>query len=290
MKEPELRPFYTAHNLVDTRIVETCPWDFNPGKGPLAEARGIPKKERAKWITNAATVWQVYSAVAGAVPDKRVGKSNPAAVVRGLVVDYDLKLGSTQVNKLLKQIAPEFQPQFVETSLSQKIRLVWVFERPMPVRDSKHAGVLLSALIQKMKLHTLLPGYDAASAKAEQVWTNGGAWRRWRREPLAWKLVFGYAIDAFAKLPSAAQEIPIAAVADEVMTRWPDRWQHREFKLNALGVRFWDPVADCPTGCQVKPDGMLCFTGPAGFKSWRDLLENMRADTGRTSVPHCLPI
>jgi predicted dithiol-disulfide oxidoreductase (DUF899 family) len=39
----------------------------------------------------------------------------------------------------------------------------------------------------------------------------------------------------------------------------------------------------------VKIEKEYVFDGP-GKVTLADLLENMRADTGRTSVPHCLPI
>jgi hypothetical protein len=84
--------------------------------------------------------------------------------------------------------------------------------------------------------------------------------------------VRGVAIDLAKKKTSLTnrEQIPMEVIAAEVSTRWPNRWQG-DFVLNALGVRFWDEQADCPTGCQVKEDGMLCFTGKVPFVSWADL-------------------
>src|SRR5438309_2495325 len=121
-----------------------------------------------------------------------------------------------------------------------------------------------------MGVAILLPGYDAASQKPTQVWTNGGEWYEITKTPLSWELICGVAADAGKKCDFAHAEIPLETVAAEVARRFPGKWQG-EFKLDALGVRFWDETADCPTGCQVKPDGMLCFTGTKGFVYWREI-------------------
>src|SRR5262249_20345360 len=103
--------------------------------------------------------------------------------------------------------------------------------------------------------------------KPTQIWTNGGEWHVWRQAPMSWQTVFGYAVEAAKKMARTSAQIPMAVIEEEMRKRFPGRWQG-EFKLDALGVRFWDSTADNPTGCQVKPDGMLCFTGMVGFMSW----------------------
>jgi len=162
-------------------------------------------------------------------------------------------------------------PNFVEISLGLKVRLVWVFEREILVRDNQFCNELMSALFVKMRVPTLLPGYDKASEKPTQLWSNGAEWHLVNEKPMSWNIVFGMAADVGAKSESGRSEIPIELIAGEVEKRFPGRWQG-EFELGASGVRFWDATADCPSGCQVKPDGMLCFTGRAGFAKWGEIL------------------
>lgn len=266
-----LQTFLTAANLRDPFLTEARPWAFAPGAGRVEEMRGLPKSNRRTLLLDAATPWQVYTTVRGATPTRRVARDNPAAAVLGLAADYDMRTDWPEIEKWLRQMPVEFQPQFVEFSLSNNVRLVWVFERPLLVRDSEHAAALSATVFDKLKARTLLPGYDDASERPEQMWTNGADWRAWREEPLAWALVLGFAVDAAKHLPTASGEIDLDAVAAEVAKRWPGRWQG-DFKLNALGVRFWDETADNANGCQVKPDGMLCFTGATGFVPWAQLL------------------
>lgn len=266
-----IQSLLVARNTVDGYLTNDCPWKFTPGEARLKEMRELPKAARQQRMGQSKTEWQVYSTVRGAVPTSRIAKNNQAAAVLGFAADYDMRTDFAEVEKWLRQMPPEFQPQFIETSLGLKIRLVWVFERPLLVRDTEHATAVLETIFDKLKVRTLLPGYDAASERPSQVWTNGGEWRAWRVEPLAWTLVLGLAVDASKKLSVTSGDIDLDTVAAEVLKRWPGPWQG-DFKLGALGVRFWDETADNTNGCQVKPDGMLCFTGTTGFLSWAQLL------------------
>jgi hypothetical protein len=103
------------------------------------------------------------------------------------------------------------------------------------------------------------------------MWTNGGEWLEFRTEPLSWDFCFGV-ICSVSKKASLFEngEVPLETIAVEMQKRWPGRWQG-DFVLDALGVRFWEETADNPTGCQVKPDGMLCFTGKEPFVKWATL-------------------
>jgi len=102
------------------------------------------------------------------------------------------------------------------------------------------------------------------------MWTNGGEWIAFRKEPMSWALVSGFAVEAAKKVVATRTDMPIDVVAAEVKSRWPGRWKG-PFEVGALGVRFWDDTADNPTGCQVKPDGMLCFTGNVPFMKWEHI-------------------
>jgi hypothetical protein len=261
-------PFLAAANLVDRFLQPAEPWAWSISAERLEEVRALGKAVRRARMNQAGTDWQVYTPVVGQDPGRRIGKQNPAAAIRGVVADYDVRTPMETVRGWLDQIDSAYRPQWVEVSLSKKVRLVWVFERPVPVADTAHAEQFYLQFARALKLATALPGYDAASEKATQVWTNGGEWHAGNPQPLAWNVLFGLAVTAAtATRQDAAAEVPLADVETEMRNRFPGRWTG-EFKLDATGVRFWDPTADNETGCQVKPDGMLCFTGNVGFMSW----------------------
>lgn len=266
-------PFLTAKNIVDKELIESFPWDFAPNADRLAAMRSKKKDARRVVMVTPGTEWQIYTTVVGEAKNQRVNaKQNPPRALRGLSVDYDAQLNLDAVVGLINQMPEAFHPQFLEITLGKKNRLVWVFERELLVPGFEYCSMAMRAFVERMGLETLLPGFDEASTKPGEVWTNGGEWYELKKAPVANDVVRGIAID-LAKKKSALtsrEQIPMEVIATEVKQRWPGRWQG-DFTLNSLGVRFWDEAADCPTGCQVKEDGMLCFTGKVPFMPWGDL-------------------
>ncbi len=160
------------------------------------------------------------------------------------------------------------------------MRLVWVLERELLVNGSEGCRQFIECAFAKMDIPYLIGGYDINSEKPAQVWTNGGEWHPVNPNPMPWKTVMGIAAQSTGKSSSFSSEISIATIAEEVKKRFPNKWQG-EFELDQLGVRFWDPQADNATGCQLKPDGMLCFTGTVPSMSWAQLFGREWVDSQR---------
>lgn len=265
-------PFFLAPNLVETSLVEGNPWDFN-----ISDDDNWPKKltkvNRRLSLLKPDALWNCYTAVRAFAPNLLVSKTNPPAALRGLVVDYDTVTDVDAVCGYLDQMPENIRPNFIEVSLSNKIRLVWIFEREVLIPSTEFCIELLKCFFDKMGLTTLLAGYDpVGSLKPTERWSNGGIWYSVKETPLPWDYCFGVVcgVSKKSKLFGQAQ-IPLEKIAEEIEKRYPGRWQG-DFKLDSLGIRFWDETADNPTGCQVKPDGMLCFTGEFPFMKWEQLL------------------
>ena len=263
--------FLVTKNLSVGGLVEGNPWDFTPDKELLEKMRRLPKPVRRKKLLDPKTDWQVYSAVCGAIHSDIISKTNPPVSLRGLVVDYDAVSDIDYVEKMLNQMPESQMPNWIEITLSRKIRLVWLFEKPILIPSPAFFAELMEQFFKTMGIPTLLAGYDAASLKQTERWTNGGEWLRFRTEPLSWDFCFGV-ICSVSKKSSLFEngEVPLEKIAEEMAKRWPGRWKG-DFVLDSLGVRFWEATADNPTGCQVKPDGMLCFTGKEPFVKWATL-------------------
>lgn len=266
MEQGQYLKFFTATNLVDSNVIESHPWLHDPdGLGSL---KAMDKADRRAHILKPETKWNIYSAVRGFNKNARISSKNPASGLRGLVADYDMVTDITTVFKYLGQIPENSRPNFIETSLSDKIRLVWVFERELLIPSSEFCEELIARFFDKLGVPTLLAGYDRNSTKPAEMWTNGGIWQSANPNPLSWEYCFGVVCEVSKKTSLFNHgEIPLEIIAEEVKKRFPNRWQG-EFKIDALGVRFWDESADNETGCQVKPDGMLCFTGKEPFMKW----------------------
>ncbi len=264
-------PFYTADNLSAPTLVESAPWEFCLDAENLAQVRAMPKPARRKWVAKLDTKWNVYTPIRAHASNMRCATGNPPFALRGIVCDYDAKSNIDEIVGHIDQMPDNLKPNFLEVSLSQKARLVWVFEREVLLPSPEFTNEIIKQFVDKFGARTLLAGYDDASEKPSQVWTNGGQWFDLKPTPVSWEVCFGV-ICSTAKKSSlfGKSEVPLEVVAEEVAKRFPGRWQG-DFKLDAVGVRFWDAAADNPAGAQVKPDGMLCFTGNQGFAKWHEI-------------------
>jgi hypothetical protein len=277
--------FPTAPNLSVPDLALGEPWNFIPADEPLAKLRALDKEARRKWTLQPEAKWNVYSAVVGLNPSKRISAANPARALHGFVADFDSKHTVDEVLKHLEVLRPEFLPTYIEISLGLKIRLVWRFVARLMTMGSEHAALLLKAFADKFGARTLLAGFDENSLKPAEVWTNGGRWQDiGAGRPVPWEVVMGVALTVGNNTSLYGhEEIPIETIAARVAELYPGRWEG-EFKLDAQGVRFWDKNADNPTGCQVKPDGMLCFTGPVPFMNWNEIFTKGWCDAQRVLV------
>lgn len=262
-------PFFVAENLTQSVLAEGAPWNYLISREQNWPKK-LPKPERRKAMLQPDAIWNVYTACRGASPTQLISKNNPCAGLRGLVADYDAVSDVDTVCKYLDQMPAKLRPTFIEISLGDKIRLIWTFEREILTPSTEFCIEVIRHFFEKMGVPALLAGYDpVGSEKPTERWTNGGEWYEVEgAKPLAWDYCFGMVCDVSKKSRLFEQsQISLATIADEVNTRFPGRWTS-DFKLDNVGVRFWDEAADNPTGCQIKLDGMLCFTGKVPFVKW----------------------
>lgn len=272
--------FFNTDNLITGEMHEACPWDFKSKPGVLEEISALPKSQRRAFMAKPGA-WNAYSSVRGVSERARVSKENPPGAVRGIVADYDAPTSPEEVIRLLSKIKQaEFRPNYIERSLSNNVRLVWVFEKEVLVSDHDFCTRLLQTFLEKLKARALLAGYDEKSGAPEQVWTNGVSWTVLNEKPMPWATVFGLVCEVSEKMDRGDTEIPYDVIYAEIENRWPGRWRG-PFDLDQIGVRFWDNRADNPAGCRVKPDGMQCFSGHVGFMKWEAIFGAAWCDAQR---------
>lgn len=263
-------PFYIQPNLVsDEGLSEGYPWEFKPSETELAAMRALPKATRRALMLKKSTEWNIYTGIEAVNPSLRITRTNPPRALNYLVIDFDTRVPLAQILEFIKPL--KYKPNKIEISLSGKSRLIWFYERPILVTSSAHAQRIQEHFVRQMSLHTLLPGYDSASIKPAEMWTNGGEWHDVHDEPLPWDYLFGMIVTASRQMEFGNQEIPLEKLQEKMEKEFPGRWDSGPFELNNVGVRFWDESADNSTGCQIKPDGMLCFTGHVGFMKWENI-------------------
>lgn len=233
------------------------------------------KKEFAAWCHDKSTDHVFYVLAEPQNATMRSSGQNPVKYLHGVVADYDGAADVVQKALTKWEPAAGKAPTWVTTTFSGKARLVWAFERPVPVFNSEVMGKFMSILARTLNVKNILPGLD------EGAWGNphtpyelGTRWRQpWGDVQLSSSLVMTAIYDASekAKWKSDDIEIPLEVVAAEVDRRWPGRWTG-PFVEGARGPRFWADAADNPTGCTLRAAGVQAWTGEARFMPWSEIL------------------
>ncbi len=273
-----MRELRVGKNLAAKTLDLGEPSDFNiePGAHPL---QTLSKVKRREEMLKSTTEWNVYSCFEGSAPNLRIDKDNPAKWMLALPIDYDSEYTMDEAVVAVDKFSESSKqpgkqraipmPTQIERTLSGQIRLLWRFARAVPMPSQAFAEIFIELLAERLQVRNILLGYDANSLKPSQVWTNGAEWADLDQPVVPWEWLLGLFLEV-SKRDAGEHTIPLDQIAAEVELRYPGRWKG-EFKLDNTGTRFWDEKADNPSGCQVKLDGMLCFTGPFPFRSWADI-------------------
>lgn len=244
--------------------------------------RSMSKAKRHEFMSKDKTEWQIYSCFEGHAPNLRISDANPAKWMSGFAADYDRKytvdeavtaLESLQLDKKNPGKHREiYLPNDIESTLSGNIRLRYQFERMVPLPSKEFEKAFVELLVERLHIREILLGYDKNSEKSSQVWTNSGVWAGLDQPVIPWVWLRALMMEVSKKAAFRGEAgIPLELIAAEFEARWPGKWKG-EFKLDETGVRVWDEKADNEAGCQIKLDGMICFTGPHPFRSWTDIL------------------
>lgn len=242
----------------------------------LAAKHSFTDKEQfRKWCQSADTRHVFYTLYEPAHPAMRSSASNPVQLMHGVVADYDGVPSAVQAAVATMKCGAEKAPTWVTTTFSGKARLIWAFERPVPVFNSDVFQRFRAILAKDLKLKSLLPGFD------EGAWDNphtpfeiGTAWRRPFGDT---RLDHGFVLTAIhdasnrAKFKTDGPTIPMEIIGEEITRRFPGRWKSA-FIEGARGVRFWDEKADNPNGATMRDTGVQAWTGECRFLPWSEIL------------------
>ena len=208
-------------------------------------------------------------------PSMRSSSANAVKFLHGVIADYDGAADAIQAALPKLKFEAGKAPTYVTTTFSGKARLIWAFERPVPVFTPDVLARFLGILLKELKLKSLLPGLDeVAWANPHTPYELGTDWRQPFGDVRLSSSITTTAIhdaSAKAKWRTDGPEIPLDAVAAEVERRFPGRWTG-PFVEGARGVRFWDAKADNLTGCTVRTTGVQAWTGEAKFMPWAEVL------------------
>lgn len=239
----------------------------------------IPNLDKAgfnKWSYSLTTEHSYLSMMEGMSPHARVnGSDNPVFRMHGVVADYD-QISLEFMKQILVECPPsEFMPKWFTKTRSGNCRLIWVFEKPIPIMSQEHWKRFMRKLnseFQFIKWHSGLD--EGALGTVSRYFEHGSDWEQLPQgKEISANVLMAWAYETGVRVKMAPRntvEIPIEDVSARVHEQFPGRWKG-EFKVGAQGVRFWDPSADAQKGAWIREDGVYCFTGTQAFLSWQEI-------------------
>ena len=231
------------------------------------------KAKYRDWCADAQTDHIFYSTVEGRAPSKRVSNDNPAHKIYGVVADYDAAVNWVSIDDDIKfKCGDGKQATWRSQTQSGYLRLVWEFKNPIPI-EPELFDTFMANMMKSLQLNKLFAGFDSSSLRANQYFELGEDWIR-TADPIEDSIVQAALAKSVADKPpqSADTSIPINVVAEEIESRFPNRWVG-DFEIGSRGPLFWIDDGINRDGCQVVDDGIVCYSDRAGkgFMSWRDI-------------------
>lgn len=279
-------------NLMASAVNFGQPWQ----QRVIAHDKLRDKAAYRAYICNPATKDCLFSGIRGMNKHEMVSRENPAVSMIAVVADYDMVM--TDEERMKKTAKLVIKPNFISSSYSGGTHAVWFLQAPLPLMpNAEMVQALLETIVRKLKLKNAYGQLDGkAFYNTSQYYHAGWNWQQISTEAIAESMSLLWLDEALkkSKFTTTGTQIPLARIWEEMQKRgWDKKWGgDKAFELGARGVRFWDPLADCPTAAIVKENGMICFTGPFPFQSWADIfgsdfIDAFRADTFGKALSEC---
>ena len=256
-------------NLRETKASKVGDLSKLPTEKPTFKS----KADYREWCSDATTEHVFYSACEGRAPSKRISGDNPVHKVYGLVADYDAPVNwDSFESNLKKSCSGRLKPTWSTKTYSGYLRLVWEFEEAIPI-DPSMFDSFMQNMNRSLRVDKLFAGYDSTSLRPNQYFELGEEWIKTNGQ-VPTDIVHAALTKAVTSKPpeSSDTNIPISVIAEEIESRFPNRWIG-EFEVGARGPLFWIDDGINRDGCQVVEDGIVCYSDRAGkgFMSWSDI-------------------
>lgn len=266
-------------------------------RSPLPVEYVADKPKRAAWLQSTDNTWPFYSVLEGVAGNSRINKENPPHLLRGVVVDFDLRHTAEEIEAAVA--SAERRPSLLEWSISPgKWRAIWLLDKPLMVPPSVRllSKFLEDVIVRKLRADSLGRGRDPKSGDATQVFAIGrqgvvevenddGTPVRLPRD-----LVQGWLMEYMSKHPlevsrEADKLLTPEAVAPLLLKKYPafSEWPG-EFVEGAQGPTFWVEGSKSPQSAKVHKAGLYTWSATAqeqhgkAWWSWTDLLGEVALD------------
>jgi len=242
----------------------------------LPERPAFPTKDAMlAWAHDGATQGCFYNLAEPKEPARRLTKDNAVAFLHGVIADYDTKVSRTQLIEAVAKFPVDFKPAFASTTFSGGARIVWLFEKKLPVYSPEICKAVLLRLKKETKAAKFLGGLDEpAFIDPARYFELGTDWLELDKAArISSKALAQFVFEASSKVDwrDRGVIIPMEAIAAEVERRWPGRWTG-PFAVGAMGIRWWDSSATHDSGAWIRESGVQAFSGEGRFLPWAEIL------------------
>ncbi len=272
---------YLKNLVAQQTFAGILPWEWTTR--PPEHVRE-DKAARTLWATSPKTDHHLYNGFEGLNEQLRVTKpnrdeeGNPPFLQHALVADFDAPWSKEGLEKGCERV--DHAPNYLETTLSNNARLLWVFEAPLKMAGYEFAAAWCAFLAEKLRIKLLLPGLDEpALITPNRYYTNSGEWLLLNQARLPASLLTGWLVEFSRKHQfkgsEYGSEVPLEQVSELLQAKYPrfSEWSG-DFLVNSQGPSFWIEGSTSPMSAVVKPGGMITFAAHAGklFYPWEELV------------------
>lgn len=256
-------------NLRDTKAAKVGDLSKLPTDKPTFKS----KADYREWCSSPDTNHVFYSTCEGRAPSKRISGDNPVHKIFGITADYDAPVDwDLFESKLNSSCVGTVKPTWSTKTYSGYLRLVWEFEEAIPIDPSMFDSFMLN-MNRTLRIDKLFAGFDNTSLRPNQYFELGDEWQKTNGQ-VPMDIIHAALTKSITSKPPESSEttIPINVIAEELESRFPNRWIG-EFEVGARGPLFWIDDGINRDGCQVVEDGIVCYSDRAGkgFMSWSDI-------------------
>ena len=258
----------------------TPPWQK---KIPVGIPAGLDKKKFRTWCADPQTDHLFFSAVEAVNQNVRPSADNPPHLLHGFVGDYD---SDHLVNMTTQEICDEIAkrtngkgilPNYLSRTFSNKLRLVWIFETPMPGNEATALAKAIDLFIKESKADVMIEhGLDKTSKDPTQFFEVGHSWADLQQPPVPSAVIqtlYFKAASTTVTKAEAAVTIPMEAVEAEIERQYPGGLNGITV-ANAVRVPlFWLRDGNPDLSAQVGENGIWSYSDrDPGFHPWSKLL------------------
>lgn len=281
--------FFRIRNAVsqDVELLEK-PWEFDTSSFP----KGLSNEQYKAWWKSRDANGCLISLTAtdyhtGAYGYRCNTRTHLPTVIYGLKADYDnTELTEAQLIDQASRLPRgcEYLPTWASLSYGGHMHLYWLFEAPVRLIDMDHARTFMRYAMSKIgaKLFGVMPtDYDDnASTNLTQYFDIGKNWVKiGDGGTIPRGVLYTWSYEAARSTAEkrinrtrGGISIPLDRLGEMLRKTFPDVTFPSQLYYGMRIRRFWDPLADNPSGAALVEDGFQVFTPhDNGFRSWASL-------------------